>query len=76
MRHELRFLVKDRAALLWIIIAFVSAMMAVMLGLNEVNQQRTALAELQKLDRVEREITLEEQSDWGSAAIIYLPSNL
>jgi len=68
MRHELFFLIKDRAALLWMTIAFISAMMAVLLGLNEVHQQRTALAELQKFDRVEREITLEAQSDWGSAA--------
>ncbi len=68
MRHELFFLLKDKAALLWMMIAFVSAMMAVLLGLNEVHQQRTALAELQKLDRVEREHTLQAQSDWGSAA--------
>jgi ABC-2 type transport system permease protein len=68
MRHELFFLIKDKAALLWMTIAFISAMMAVLLGLNEVHQQRTALAELQSLDRVERELTLNEQSDWGSAA--------
>jgi len=68
MRHELFFLIKDRAALLWMTIAFISAMMAVLLGLNEVHQQRTALAELQKLDRVERELALDAQSDWGSAA--------
>ena len=68
MRHELFFLMKDKAALLWMMIAFVSAMTAVLLGLNEVHQQRTALAELQKLDRVERELALEDQSDWGSAA--------
>lgn len=68
MRHELFFLLKDRAALLWMTIAFISAMMAVSLGLNEVHQQRTALAELQKLDRVERELALDAQSDWGSAA--------
>ena len=68
MRHELFFLIKDRAALLWMTIAFFSAMMAVLLGLNEVHQQRSALAELQKLDRVERELALDAQSDWGSAA--------
>ena len=68
MKHEFFFLLKDRAALLWMMIAFLSAMVAVLLGLNEAHQQRTALAELQKLDRVERELTLEEQSDWGSAA--------
>jgi len=68
MRHEVFFLMKDRAALLWMTIAFISAMMAVSLGLNEVHQQRTALAELQKLDRVERELALDAQSDWGSAA--------
>ena len=68
MRHEFFFLIKDRAALLWMTIAFISAMMAVLLGLSEVYQQRTALAELQKLDRVERELSLGAQSDWGNAA--------
>lgn len=68
MKHELYFLIKDRAALLWMTIAFISAMMAVLLGLNEVHQQRETLAELQKLDGVEREIALDAQSDWGSAA--------
>lgn len=68
MRHELFFLLKDKAALLWVSIAFISALMAVFLGLNEVGQQRSALDELKKLDRVERAVTLEDQSDWGSAA--------
>jgi len=35
MKHELYFLIKDRAALLWMTIAFISAMMAVLLGLND-----------------------------------------
>lgn len=68
MRHEIRFLLKDRAALLWIVIAFLSALVAVLLGLNEVAQQRDALAELKSLDRDEKRITLDAQSDWGSAA--------
>ena len=68
MRHELFFLLKDKTALLWVSIAFISALMAVFLGLNEVGQQRSALDELKKLDRVERAVTLEDQSDWGSAA--------
>ena len=60
MRHELFFLLKDKAALLWVSIAFISALMAVFLGLNEVGQQRSALDELKKLDRVERAVTLED----------------
>jgi len=67
MRHELRFLLKDRAALLWIFIAFVSAVIAVSLGLNEVSQQRRDIADLKQLDQIERNIALEDQSDWGSA---------
>jgi len=68
MRHEFIFLLKDKAALLWISIAFFSALFAVMLGLNEVDQQRKAITELQQLDRVEQAVALEAQSDWGSAA--------
>lgn len=67
MRSELFFLLKDRAALLWISIAFLSALMAVFLGLNEVNQQRQSLAELKQLDQVERTLALDAQSDWGGA---------
>jgi len=68
MRHELFFLLKDKTALLWITIAFFAALFAVMLGLNEIGQQRAALTELQALDRVEQSIALEGQSDWGGAA--------
>jgi len=64
---EFRFFLKDKAALLWISIAFVSAVIAVSLGLNEVNQQRHSIAELTALDQIERDIALEGQSDWGGA---------
>lgn len=68
MKYELLFLLKDRAAMLWIAIAFLSALAAVLLGLNDVNQQRSALVDLKKLDQIERTIALDAQSDWGSAA--------
>ena len=67
MTSEFRFFLKDKAALLWISIAFVSAVIAVSLGLNEVNQQRHSIAELTALDQIERDIALEGQSDWGGA---------
>ena len=68
MRGELRFLLRDRAALLWIGIGFILSATAVILGLLEIDNQRDELAAMQALDREERAAVLSEQSDWGSAA--------
>jgi len=68
VKHEFFFLLKDKAALLWMSIAFFSALIAVLLGLNEIHQQRTALSELKKLDQIERDVALDGQTEWGGAA--------
>ncbi|MGB3455610.1 MAG: DUF3526 domain-containing protein [Litorimonas sp.] len=68
MSREFRFLLRDRASLLWIGIGFVLSATAVILGLLEIGNQRSELAALQVLDRAERAAVLAEQGDWGSAA--------
>lgn len=66
--RELWFLWRDRAALLWIVIAFVAASLAVGFGLGEVADQRATIDRLKTADQIERAVALEDHRDWGSAA--------
>jgi len=66
--RELRFLMRERSALLWLGLAFMSATIAVVLGLKEVSEQRTTIADLITADQVEREVVKKDLADWGSAA--------
>ena len=68
INREVWFLFRDRSALLWLGLAFLSAAISVFLGLQEVSTQRATIAKLIEADRIEREIVAEGQSDWGSAA--------
>ena len=68
MIREFRFMLRDKAVWVWLSLAFMFSVAAVTLGLNEIDQQRTEIAELIQLDQIEREVTLSEQADWGSAA--------
>lgn len=68
MMREFKFMLRDKAVLVWLSLAFVFSVVAVTLGLNEVSQQRAEITELKQLDQIEREVALADQSDWGSAA--------
>ena len=68
MMRELRFMLRDKAVWVWLFLAFLFSVLAVTLGMNEISQQRTEIAELKQLDQVEREVVLSQQSNWGSAA--------
>ena len=68
MMNELRFMLRDKAVWVWVSVALIFSVAAVTLGLSEINQQRAEITELKQLDQIEREITLADQSDWGSAA--------
>ncbi|MGB6230967.1 MAG: DUF3526 domain-containing protein [Litorimonas sp.] len=68
LKREFRFLLRDRAALLWIAIGFVLSAIAVLLGLLEIDRQLDELDALRSLDQQERAAVLSEQSDWGGAA--------
>ena len=68
LQREWRLLRRDRGALLWIAVAFLSATFAVWVGMGESQSQRTEIAELKLADEQDRNAALEKQSDWGSAA--------
>mgnify|MGYP000486501928 CR=1 FL=1 len=68
LSREIWFLARDRAALLLLGLAAASAIVAVVLGLQEISEQRATLRDLIEADRVEREVVAEHQSDWGGAA--------
>jgi len=68
MIAELKFLRRDKAALLWLSLAFILSVAAVALGLREVQSQNAQISELIKLDKVEQDVVLSEQSDWGGLA--------
>lgn len=68
LTRELWFLSKDRAAQVWLLIAFAAASFAVLFGLQEVSSQRDTIERLKAADVIEREVAIEEYQDWGSAA--------
>lgn len=68
MMREFQFMFRDKAVWVWLLLALLFSSVAMMLGMNEISQQRTEIAELLELDQTEREVVLDQQSDWGSAA--------
>ncbi len=66
--RELQFLVRDRAALLWLGIAVLVAGLSVLLGAREIDMQRATLNELLAMDRAERDVMRELHRTWGEAA--------
>lgn len=66
--RELWFLSRDRAAQVWLIIAFAAASFAVIFGLQEVSAQRDTIERLKVADAIEREVAVEEYRAWGDAA--------
>jgi len=68
MMREFKFMLRDRAVWVWLLLAFLFSVAAVTLGLNEIGQQRAEIMELKQLEQIERRVTLAEQADWGSAA--------
>ena len=68
LSREFWFLSRDRAAQVWLLIAFTAASAAVAFGLGEVSSQRETIERLKAADSVERALALEEYRDWGSAA--------
>ena len=68
MMREIRFMLRDKAVWVWLSLALMFSVAAVTLGLNEVSHQQAEIEELKHLDQIERETTLADHSDWGSAA--------
>jgi len=68
LTREIRFLARDRAALLWLGIALLVAGVSVALGLREIASQHAVLDELRASDQVERDVVIGLYRDWGDAA--------
>ncbi|MEM9054975.1 MAG: DUF3526 domain-containing protein, partial [Pseudomonadota bacterium] len=68
LSREFWFLSKDRAAQVWLLIAFAAASFAVVFGLGEVSSQRDTIERLKTADTIERNLAIEEYRNWGSAA--------
>ena len=68
MMRELKFLTRDKVAIIWLAIAFTLSIITISFGLREVELQKTQINELIALDKAEQEVVLAEQSDWGSVA--------
>ncbi|MFY8048567.1 MAG: DUF3526 domain-containing protein [Erythrobacter sp.] len=66
--RELRFLARDRGALLWIVLALVLSAAATGFGINEVREQRATIAALLGEDARDRADAISKQEDWGGAA--------
>jgi ABC-2 type transport system permease protein len=67
-RRELWFVGRDRAALLWLVLALLVAAFAIWNGHQEIASQRATIASLVELDRQERAAVAQEASDWGGLA--------
>ena len=61
-------MLRDRAVWVLLSLAFLFSVSAVTLGLDEIEQQNGELSELNRHDQIEREVSLTNHSDWGSAA--------
>jgi len=68
LAREMRFLARDRAALFWLGITALVAVVAVLLGLREVATQRQVLEELIAADQAERQVVTGLYQTWGDAA--------
>jgi ABC-2 type transport system permease protein len=66
--RELRFLARDRGALLWIVLAFVLSAIATGFGIAEVREQRATITALLEEDAKDRADAIAKQEDWGGAA--------
>lgn len=66
--REARFVLRDRAVLVWIVAVLCFSSFAVWSGLIEVRQQRETIAFLLDADQKDRSAEFTRQGDWGSAA--------
>ncbi len=66
--REMRFLARDRGAILWIALAFLLSAAATGFGIAEVREQRATIATLLEEDAKDRADAISKQEDWGGAA--------
>ncbi|MDJ0918454.1 MAG: DUF3526 domain-containing protein [Woeseiaceae bacterium] len=68
LKHETRFMLRDRAFVVWTLVVLGFSSFAVWSGMAEVRQQRESIAFLVNADQQDRLAEFTKQSDWGSAA--------
>lgn len=66
--RELRFLCRDRGALLWIVLTLLLSAAATAFGVAEVREQRATIAALLEEDARDRAEAISTKEDWGDAA--------
>ena len=66
--RESRFMARDRAVLIWMLVVFCLSSLAVWSGSVEVQHQRDTIAHLLEVDQQDRSKEFLGQSDWGGAA--------
>ena len=65
--REIWFLSRDRAALVWLLIAVIAASCSVTFGLGEIASQRATIERLETADQAEQTYMAQAHRDWGSA---------
>lgn len=68
LMREARFMLRERAAVVWLALAFMLSVAAVGFGIAEVREQRATIAVLIEEDAADRANAISGQSDWGGAA--------
>jgi ABC-2 type transport system permease protein len=66
--REAKFMVRDRAVLVWMMVVFILSSLAVWSGIDSVEHQSASIERLQEADREDRMLQLSQVKSWGSAA--------
>ena len=66
--REAKFMVRDRAVLVWMMVVFILSSLAVWSGIDSVEHQSASIGRLQEADREDRMLQLSQVKSWGSAA--------
>lgn len=68
LHREAVFVARDRSVWSWWLVVLCLSVLALVMGLSEVNTQKTTIAQLIEADHTDRMNVLRKQTDWGSAA--------
>ena len=66
--RETRFMLRDRAVVVWISVIFLLSVLAVCSGFEEVQRQKASIERLIEADQQDRLSEIAKVKDWGSAA--------
>jgi ABC-2 type transport system permease protein len=66
--REAKFMVRDRAVLVWMLVVLSLSSLAVWSGMDAVQHQNSSIERLQEADQQDRVVQLSHVKSWGSAA--------